>query len=288
MRFIDRPETNSPAGIWEVNATQAEPAPQMFAEGVTFYSNNFTYRMSIDGRVTHLERVDDGTTSTIPTGGRPVSVSPGGTRVLWQVPNSENASPERRVMEIRTAKPDGTEVRSVMKASRGGFAGWISDDAILVSGRDSLPAREDVLTAVSLATGVKTELVRVERLRGAALSRGGTWLAYYVAFNDDKSLNGLWVVKTDGTVRHHLSPDLFGSYRWRDDGRLLVLPFTPGAESHKIVEFDPATGTTRSLTDPSNLKFKITNNDWTVSPDGRKVAFVNSADNNIWLLTLMD
>jgi len=43
-----------------------------------------------------------------------------------------------------------------------------------------------------------------------------------------------------------------------------------------------------NLTDPSTLKFKITNNDWTVSPDGRKVAFVSSNDYNVWLLTLMD
>jgi Tol biopolymer transport system component len=172
--------------------------------------------------------------------------------------------------------------------SRGGFGGWISDDAIVISGRDSLRSREDVLTAVSLATGAKTELARVERLRGAALSPGGTWVAYYVAFNDNKTLNGLWVVKTDGTARRQLSRDLFGSYRWRDDGRLLIVPFRPGAESHQIVEFDAATGETRPLTDPSALKFKITNNDWTVSPDGRKVAFVNNDDYNIWLLTLMD
>jgi len=32
----------------------------------------------------------------------------------------------------------------------------------------------------------------------------------------------------------------------------------------------------------------IANGDWAVSPDGRHVAFVESQDRNIWLLTLMD
>jgi hypothetical protein len=288
VRFIDKPKADSPTGIWEANTSQAGSEPQLFAAGVTFYSANFSHRMILDGNVTRIERVDDGTQWTVPAGGRPVSISPGKKRIVWQIPNGEDVTPERRVTDIRTANLDGTDARSVMKVPRGGFGGWISDDAILVSSRDSLQSREEVLSAVSLATGEKTEMARVEKLRGAVLSAGGTWLAYYVTFSDDQTLNGLWVVRTDGTHRQQLSRDLFGSYRWRDDGRLLIVPFRPGAESHQMLEFDASRRSTRPLTDPSTLKFKITNNDWTVSPDGRKVAFVSSNDYDIWLLTLMD
>ena len=42
------------------------------------------------------------------------------------------------------------------------------------------------------------------------------------------------------------------------------------------------------LTDPSGRPFKVTNNDWAVSPDGHQVAFVASRDHNILVLTLKD
>jgi Tol biopolymer transport system component len=42
------------------------------------------------------------------------------------------------------------------------------------------------------------------------------------------------------------------------------------------------------VTDPAITPFKVANGDWTVSPDGRYVAFVESRDHNIWLLALPD
>jgi len=73
------------------------------------------------------------------------------------------------------------------------------------------------------------------------------------------------------------------------DGPLgFTIPFRPEAVSHELWELDVSTGETRRLTDPDVTPFKIANGDWTVSPDGRHVAFVESRDRNIWLLTLMD
>jgi Tol biopolymer transport system component len=73
------------------------------------------------------------------------------------------------------------------------------------------------------------------------------------------------------------------------DGPLgFTIPFRPKAVSHELWELDVNTGETRHLTDPDVIPFKIANGDWTVSPDGRHVAFVESRDRNIWLLTLMD
>jgi Tol biopolymer transport system component len=120
------------------------------------------------------------------------------------------------------------------------------------------------------------------------LSPDGDWLAYLVALDQDTAQNGLWLVRTDGSSRRKLEDDLFGAYRWRDAHRMLIIPFQYEATSHEIWEFDADTGQSRRLTDPDVVPFKIAGGDWTVSPDGRQVAFVESRDRNIWLLTLPD
>jgi Tol biopolymer transport system component len=95
-------------------------------------------------------------------------------------------------------------------------------------------------------------------------------------------------VRTDGTDRRKLDDKLFGDYAWRDARRLLILPFLPDADFHEFWEYDVETGEARRLTDPDVTSIKIANGDWRVSPDGRYVAFVESADRNIWVLTLPD
>ena len=171
---------------------------------------------------------------------------------------------------------------------RGGFSGWISDEVVLLSGRESLQSQEQVLFALSLLDGGTVELARGKRLRGELLSPDSAWLAYFVALDEDPAQNGVWLVRTDGSERRKLPRDLFGAYQWRDARRLLIIPFRPETDSHEIWEFDTGIGQARQLTDPELTSFKIANGDWTVSPDGRQVAFVESRDRNIWLLRLPD
>ncbi len=150
---------------------------------------------------------------------------------------------------------------------------------LLVSGRESLQAREQAISALSLADGSVTELARAERLRGQVLSPSGQWIVYYITFDDDPAQNGLWLVSTDGSQRTRLDSALFGAYQWRgcpgqcgpEDDRLIMVPFDPNATFHRLVELNPATGETRPLTDPALTPIKIANGDWRVSPDGRYV-----------------
>jgi len=139
---------------------------------------------------------------------------------------------------------------------------------------------------LSLVDGTSVELVRAERPRGTLLSPNGHWLAYYVTLSDEPAENGLWLVRTDGSERRELGKERFGAYQWRDARRLLIIPFDPQATFHELWELDAETGETRRLTDPNVTPFKISNGDWRVSPDGRQVAFVESQDRNIWVLTL--
>ncbi len=146
---------------------------------------------------------------------------------------------------------------------------------------------------MALSDGTAIELARANRLRGATLSPSGEWLIYYRTFAPDPAQNGLWLVRSDGSERRQLDRSLFGAYQWRpcpncasDDERLLVIPFDPEADYHTFWEVSVATGEARQLTDPDITPFKIANGDWQLSTDGRHVAYVESADRNIWVIDL--
>lgn len=293
MLFIDKPSPDAPVGIWGVDVTRPDPTPELVTERIAFYTADLAFLVELSQDTTVIERLADPLTGTggarwtVPAEGRPVSISPGRKRIAWQV-SDDDLPFERRVTQVWVANLDGSDAQPAATLPRGGFSGWVSDDVLLLSGRESLESREHILYTFSLTSGRTTELVRAERLRGGLLSPDGAWLAYYVALDKDPAQNGLWLVRTDGSARRQLDRDLFGAYQWRDAGRLLVIPFRPKAASHELWELDVNTGETRRLTDPGIVPFKMANGDWTVSPDGRHVAFVESRDRNIWLLTLID
>jgi hypothetical protein len=183
---------------------------------------------------------------------------------------------------------DGTEPGSVVRLLRGGFAGWITDEVLLLSGRESFDSRETVLYTYSLVDGSTVELVRADRPRGVQLSPDRRWMAYFISLSDEPAENGVWLQRTDNGERRQLGLDLFGSYAWRDARHLIIVPFLPDAEYHELWQVDVETGEARRLTDPAVTPFKIANADWQVSPDGRRVVFVESRDDNIWVLRLAD
>ncbi|MCB0225320.1 MAG: hypothetical protein KDI02_16650, partial [Anaerolineae bacterium] len=74
---------------------------------------------------------------------------------------------------------------------------------------------------------------------------------------------------------------------WRNDTSLIFIPMRESAEeSMQLWQVDVVTNESRPLTDPNNLVFSISNGDWTVAPDGSNVIFINSVDQNIWLIAL--
>ena len=158
------------------------------------------YLVETTGNTTVIERLADGERWTVPAQGRAVRISPDRTRIAWSITNGD-LPPEHQVASIWVANLDGSAAEQVATLPRGGVSGWISDDALLVSGRESLQAREQTLSALSLADGSVTELARAERLRGQVLSPSGQWIVYYITFDDDPSKNGLWLVRTDGSER---------------------------------------------------------------------------------------
>jgi Tol biopolymer transport system component len=163
-----------------------------------------------------------------------------------------------------------------------------------VSGRENLQKQEQILYRLDLSDDSTTELARADRLRSATISPSGEWLVYYSTFSTDTAENGLWLLRSDGSERRRLDPELFGAYQWRgcqeectiENDRLIIVPFDPDATHHEFWELNPSRNIVRPLTDPTLTPFKIANGDWRISPDGRYVAYVENADRNIWVIAL--
>lgn len=293
VRFIDKPAADAPSGIYGVYVDAPLEAPVLVSERVEHSTALPDYRIETGGDATVIVRLSDGERWTVPAGGRNVLLSPGRTRIAWSVSN-EDLEPERRVAAVWVANLDGSEARKVATLPRGGVSGWIGEDALLVTGRDDLNAREQRLSSLSIANGATVELARAERLRSAVLSPSGEWIAYYVTFDADPDRNGLWLARTDGSRSFLLDRRLFGAYQWRGcpggckpgDDRLLLIPMIPNAASHELWELGPDTEQARRVINPAIIPFKVANGDWRVAPDGRHIAYVASSDRNIWAIAL--
>lgn len=293
VRYIDKPGPQSPVGIWGVNIAEPLAQPMLVSERIEESLARDGFLVETNGNTTVIEDVAAGTRWPVPANGRTVIISPDRTRIAWSISN-DDLPVENQVTSIWAANLDGSDARKVATYPRGSLSGWISEDALLVSGRDSLQAREQWLAALSLVDGSTVELARAERLRGAVMSHTGSWVVYYITFGDDVTQNGLWLARTDGSERRPLDRELFGAYQWRGcaDGcspeqeRLVLIPFRPDAEFHQLWELNPSTGDLRQLTDPAVTPFKIANGDWRLSPDGNFMAFVESSDKNIWVIGL--
>lgn len=280
--FIDKPTADSKTGIYGVSL-DAPKVEKIWRDQIAFYTDDLAYTITPDPGGTIVERISDGQKWTIKNGGRNVQLSPDRTRLVWT--ESRDTFPtEQRVSNVMLANIDGSGAKRVASVLRGGVSAWLDNDHLLMTAR--LDPKSEVVTlfVLDLNDGTQKQLAQSERLRSVSVSPGGEWLLYSIAFDKDPTQNGIWLMRPDGTDRKKV--DWFGSTQWRDASHVIYIPLDPGAASHVIFEYDASTGSSRQLTDPAVLPFKIANGDWDLSPDGTKIAFMNAADQSLWLLTL--
>lgn len=279
--YLDKPTASSPTGYYRVPIDGAGiPAPELWSDRIAFYTNDLKFAIIPEAAGTRVIRLSDNKEFRIRNGGRQVQISPDGTRVVW-VETRDTFPIENRVSNVMLANLDGSDPGRIMQMLRGGVTGWLDDHRLLMNGRLSRETEKSTLFVYDLTTGARTDLVTAERMRTTQPSPDGRWLLYSIVNDPDPALNGMWVVRMDGTQRKKL--DLFGAVQWRDGSRFVYVPLEFGAPSHAFYEYDAATGGARRLTPTEGPAFKIGNGDWDVSPDGNKIVFVNAADNNLWL-----
>jgi Tol biopolymer transport system component len=281
VRFIDRPSDTSPSGIWGVDLEGGDPVFIAARPGI--YSPDESLVAYPSGGRTIIERVADGETWTAPSNGRPVNFSPDSRRIAWQIASS-TVNFDRRVVQVFVASVDGTDVAQVAQLVGGSLVGWFPDSQRLLITRRPEAGEEIELAILDLASGEQNVIVAAPRLRGIALSPLGGWLAYLVSFSGDANLDGLWLVRSDGTSARRL--DNFGAYAWRAEGQLLLIPLELDSSSNRLLEVDASTGQTRELIDPSQTPLHIAEGNWSLSPDGSRLAFVAAEDHNIWVMDL--
>ncbi|MCB9134754.1 MAG: PD40 domain-containing protein [Anaerolineales bacterium] len=284
LRFLDKPAPDAPTGIYQIPLTGGEP--ELFTTKLGLYSPDMQLVAYPEGGQTYLERLADAERWTIPNGGRSISFSPSGAQVAW-VLGQPGPPFDSALREIRVGTVDGSEARQVITLIGGGFAGWVSETQILVTGQPS-DGDESALWVLSLEEDGQRELARGGRIRSVSVAPGGAWVVYLVTFSTDPAQDGIWMQNIATGERFKL--DLLGGYRWRDADHLLVIPLDPNAASgpvasHQLWEVDTM-GVSRALTDPARLPFKVAEGDWTVSPDGQWVAFVSATDHNIWVIKI--
>ncbi len=294
--FLDKPSASAPAGLYAVDVTQPASVPTLFSDRVLTYSPDFSAAAYPDGEMALVERLDTGQRWKLDTGGNPPALSPDNSRLIWQDTADYGAYDARRTDVWLADLKDDELLRSelVLTVYGGSAVAWFPDNQrLLISARPSLTIEQRILSVFSLndysmidhpmIDHPMIEIARADRMAGITLSPSGTWVAFFVSFSTNKDEDGIWIARTDGAARHKL--DLFGSYQWRDDGRLLLIPMEPGQPSNVVCQVDAASGKIAYLTDPSITPFKIAGGDWRVSPDGGKMVFVNAQDKALWLLT---
>jgi hypothetical protein len=226
----------------------------------------------------------DGTAGwRLPSGTITFRVSRSGAQVAWSEGSSLPVQIDRRQRTIWVANVDGTERRQVALLVGGDLLGWTgNDERLLVSGSRADDPQSGIW---SLDLGGDARLLwAADRPRSLLLSPDGGWLALLLTFTGDPQADGLWVLSTsDGAPRRI---EGYGSYRWRSEGRLLLLPFEAGASSLSVVEVEAKSGSSKTLLPAGALPGGVANNEWLPSPDGRWIVYLNAAEGNLWLAAL--
>jgi murein DD-endopeptidase MepM/ murein hydrolase activator NlpD len=288
VRFVDQPGPTMPMGIWAVDVTQAGSAPQLISQRLAIYSPDGTvvaYPGYSKG-TTLIERVIDGETWEINTQGRTPTFTPDSQYVLWTVFDDDAPSDSREEV-VWQAKLDGREAKELLRLRRTSLLAWLPDGKLLMSRRIQGGSDQQLFTK-SLATSQETKLLNLPRLRGLTLSPDRRHLAYYVSFEPDAAKNGMWLLDLQAARPTPQKLPFFGSYRWRNNERLVYVPFDPAAGVHNFWEYNILTGQTQALF-PAGTGLTIANGDWRISPDGRHIALVatkNRQLDGIWLLDL--
>jgi Tol biopolymer transport system component len=289
--FIDKAGDDEVAQIYGVDVGQLDgellPVVPVY-ETIGFRSPDQTVVArpdEADGNLMLFTNEQTGQAWTIDTRGNWPVFSPDSRQIFWNVTDRDGPYDERRT-DIWAANIDGSEVRMLLSLYGGGAERWFPDgQKLLVIGRAERVGEQERLFVLSIADGTTVELAQEDRLRVGDISPDGAWAIYLSTFAVDPTHNGLFAVRTDGTELRPL--DFIGPFRWREADRLLYIPTRASAEDSLVVwELDMTTGEAQPLTDPAQIRFTIDGADWALSPDGRKLVFVSSEDQNLWLINL--
>ncbi|UBV41732.1 hypothetical protein LAJ19_08710 [Deinococcus taeanensis] len=277
LLFLDGPPARSSTGMYQVSASGGAVTRRF--SSVAFFSPALKWAVRPGaGEQTTLERLSDGRRFTLPTWGADVTWTRAETRLAY-ARSETSGNYDRRVTRVFVADAFGAP-RLISTLSGGSIHAWLNDTTLLLSGKRAAQDRDRELFTLDLRTGARQVLRQALNLRAVTVSADGRFVAYTVAF-DSAARNGLWVQAAAGGAPRELND--YGSYRWRDGSRLLLIPLKAAGGAHVLRQYDARANTWSTLGD---LGDQVRQSDWSVSPDGRQLNYLSARDGNVRVLTL--
>ena len=279
--FVDILDSQASAVVMGVSVDGGAPEPTDLPLGL--YSSSGRLLALPGGSQWRLAQPDGSAGWPLPAGTVNFRVSPDRAQVAWTEGSRLPLQIDRRQRTVWVADVGGQSRRQLARITGGDLIGWeASGGALLVTGT---PAGETSrgIWRVGL-DGPVSLLMNADRPRSLLLSPEGGWLAFLIAFSGDASVDGLWILPTAGGPPRRL--DSYGSFRWREEGSLLLIPFPAEDGRLSVLEVDASTGESETLLAPGALPGALENNEWSPSPDGRWLVYLNAAESNLWLMSL--
>ncbi len=241
---------------------------------------------SAGGGQVRVTRREDGASWLVDTGGDIPVVSPDGTRLLWEqvfgaiVPGQSPPS-----ARIWVSALDGSDRRLVYTVTDGTVR-WLDAGRLLIVKRVTYTAETRLYTLDIDRDPLEAQpLGSFGFVRDLEVAPGGRWIAFMTLFQDDPATSGVTVLRTvPGSLPRTL--EAFGAYHWRDDRTLYMLSFDPSSDAHALGVANALTGAVRWLTDPDTLPIRVANGEWSVSPDGTQIVYVDPTDYALMRLTV--
>ncbi len=261
--------------------TYVQPAPP----ANTSPDGTITVERLPDGRM-QLTDTASGDVFTVDTGGVYPAVAPGGARILYEMVYGEvvpgTSAPG---VVIWAADLDGTNPRRVYSGV-GSYSMWLDDHRVLVIQHITYTP-EYRLYVVDLDTDTPEpqaeRLASIHYMQGLQVAPGGGHIAFYRTFQDDSRENGVFVLRTEPGATPRKLP-VFGAYRWRDADSLYMLSYGIDAPAHALGVVEIESRVVRWLTDPDAQPIRIANGEWSVSPDGSRIVYVDADDFGLYVV----
>jgi hypothetical protein len=273
------PDTLASIFEWDVNVVGGFSAMVGSAPPPTF-SPDGAYQIIPDGSGAIIRNVTDATQSRMETSGEIPAINPTNSQVVWLVQEGvfvPGTTPP--MVQIWVSNLDGQNARQII-AQPNISARWLDAYRLLLSAEDR------TLTTLSIYDTRDASTITLgtwDSLRGLSVAPGGGRVLYYRTNQPDPAEDGIYNLEmVAGAQPEKLS--WFGGWRWRDSDSVYYIPFEPASAVQSLAYYHIPSKTDRRLTDPAALPFTMTNGDWDVSPDGKRIAFMNLSDRRLYVL----
>lgn len=270
---------NQRAGVYEWSISNASPTGNINSVSIPVTSPDGTYEaVMMEGRA-FLRRVADGELTPTPVLNQIPAISPNNVHLMWVEQEEPQNNADRPQSNIFVSNFDGTANRMIY-SDLSTSAMWLDDQRLLLTTREN---RDFTLTILNIVDGTLSPLGTYNNMRGMTVSPGGTRLMFYLTYQADASLDGMYTIETQPNAQPQ-KLGWFGGYQWRDSDSVYYIPFDTTSELHQLAYYHIPTGTNTLLTDPTATPFTIMNGEWSVSPDGQYILFHNALNRNMWTL----